>query len=282
MAFETTIEKEVAVEGVGLHTGNKSKVVFKPAVAGSGIKFVRVDLPNRPVISADYNHVATGKAVRGSTIALGEAKVHTIEHIMASAFALGIDNLEVEIDNNEPPILDGSANGFARAMLEAGVKELGAQRMYLTLDEPVVYTSGKTTISAYPSDNFEIDCTIGFDHPYISHQQLSIEVNKESFLNEIAPGRTFCFDYEIEALQAAGLAKGGSLDNALVIAAAGIHNKDPLRFQDEFVRHKILDLIGDVYLAGRPIKVKIVADKPGHNHNINFVKEFIKAAKPQY
>jgi UDP-3-O-acyl N-acetylglucosamine deacetylase len=277
--LQCTIEKEVSVEGVGLHTGNTSKVVFKPADANYGIKFIRVDLPGEPVIPADYNHTATGAAVRGSVIALGDAKVHTIEHIMASCAALGIDNLKIEINNNEPPILDGSGREFVRALNSAGLKTLDAERLYFTVDAPVTYTSGKTTITAYPSDKFIVDCTIGFDHPFLKHQHLEVEVTRDVFLNDICAARTFCFDYEIEALQAAGLALGGSLDNAVVVAASGIHNKEPLRFDDEFVRHKILDIIGDLYLSGHALKVKIVADKPGHNHNINFVKEFIKKAK---
>ena len=279
MAFQTTIEKEVSLEGIGLHTGNKSKVVFKPAAADYGIKFIRVDLPGAPVIPADYNHTATGTAVRGSVIAAGDAKVHTIEHIMASCFALGIDNLRIEINNNEPPILDGSGEEFVCALKSAGLAELTAGRKYLTITEPVVYEAGITKIAAYPSDKFEVDCSIGYDHPFLRHQQLNFELTKEAFFNDISRARTFCFDYEIEALQAAGLAKGGSLENAIVVAASGVHNKEQLRYSDEFVRHKILDIIGDLYLAGRPMKVKIVAVKPGHNHNINFVKEFMKHAK---
>lgn len=278
MANQTTIQKEAQVEGIGLHTGNKSIVKFKPAQAGYGIKFVRVDLPGSPEIEATWENAVTGMAVRGSVIGKGEARVHTIEHIMASCSALGIDNLRIEINNNEPPILDGSAKIFADTLMSAGIKEFDVPKEYLVITEPVHFEAGKTKISAYPSDKFEIDCTIGFDHPFIKHQQISLDVNKDIFCSELSAARTFCFDYEIEALQKNGLALGGSLDNAIVVALDGVHNKEPLRFDNEFVRHKALDLIGDLYLAGKPIKAKIVAEKPGHQNNIGFVKEFVKKA----
>ncbi|MCL2335414.1 MAG: bifunctional UDP-3-O-[3-hydroxymyristoyl] N-acetylglucosamine deacetylase/3-hydroxyacyl-ACP dehydratase [Endomicrobia bacterium] len=276
--MQTTIMKEVSVEGIGLHTGNKSKVTFKPAPSGYGIKFIRVDLPNKPAIEALWSNAALGMAVRGSVIEKNGARVHTIEHIMSACLALGIDNLAVEINNNEPPILDGSARVFAQTLATAGSKELDAPKEYYVLKEPIHFTAGKTKISAYPSDKLEIECAIGFDHPYIKHQQLSVEINKDAYLNELAPAKTFCFDYEIEALQKNGLALGGSMENAIVVSLDGIHNKEPLRYSDEFVRHKILDLVGDIYLAGKPLKAKIVADKPGHQNNIGFVKEFVSKA----
>lgn len=278
MAKQTTIQKDVRIEGIGLHTGNKSAVVFKPAAAGYGIRFVRADLPDKPEVEARWENAVTGMAVRGSVIGKGNARVHTIEHIMASCCALGIDNLKIEINNNEPPILDGSSRIFTDILMSAGIKELDAPRQYLTIEEPVHFESGKTKISAYPSDKFEIDCAIGFDHPFITRQQIKLEVNKDVFRDELSAARTFCFDYEIEALQKNGLALGGSLDNAIVVALDGIHNKEPLRFDNEFVRHKALDLIGDLYLAGKPVKAKIVAEKPGHQNNIGFVKEFMKKA----
>lgn len=278
MAKQTTIEKETTIEGVGLHTGNKSKLVFKPAEKNTGIHFVRVDLPERPDIKADWSSLSTGVAIRGTTIQQGNVQIHTIEHVLSTCFALGIDNLIIEINNNEPPIVDGSAKIIAQKLLEAGIKELDEEKEYYTIKEPVTFTDGKTKITAYPSDKLEIDCTIGFDHPFLSYQHASFEITREKYLNDIAPARTFCFDFEIEALQANGLAKGGSLENAIVIGPTGIYNKDPLRFEDEFVRHKILDLIGDMFLAGKPIKAKIVAEKPGHKNNINFIKQFVSKA----
>ncbi|MDR2399921.1 MAG: bifunctional UDP-3-O-[3-hydroxymyristoyl] N-acetylglucosamine deacetylase/3-hydroxyacyl-ACP dehydratase [Endomicrobium sp.] len=279
MAKQTTILKEISIEGVGLHTGNNSIVVFKPTPAGYGIKFVRTDLPNKPEIAALWSNAASDLAIRGSVIEKEGVRIHTIEHIMSACLALGIDNLIIEINNNEPPILDGSSKIIAEALLNGGIKELDAPKQYYVIKKPVHFESGKTKITAYPSNNLEIDCTIGFDHPLLKYQQMSLEsVNKENYINNIAPAKTFCFDYEIEALQNNGFALGGSMDNAIVLGLDGIHNKEPLRYEDEFVRHKILDLIGDLYLAGKPIKAKIVADKPGHQNNIAFVREFLKDA----
>jgi UDP-3-O-[3-hydroxymyristoyl] N-acetylglucosamine deacetylase/3-hydroxyacyl-[acyl-carrier-protein] dehydratase len=279
MTKQTTILKEVFVEGVGLHTGNKSAVIFKPAPAGFGIKFVRVDLPNRPEIEALYSNTASGLAVRGSVIEKDGVRIHTIEHIMSACSALGIDNLIIEINNNEPPILDGSSKIISEVLLKGEIKELDVPKQYYVIKKPIVFESGKTKITAYPSDKFEIDCSIGFDHPLLKFQQMCFEsINKKEYLSNIAPAKTFCFDYEIEALQNNGLALGGSMDNAIVLGINGVHNKEPLRYDDEFVRHKVLDLIGDLYLAGKPIKAKIVADKPGHQNNIAFVKAFLKEA----
>ncbi len=278
MAKQTTIEKEFTIEGVGLHTGNKSKMLFKPAEKNTGIHFIRVDLPNKPDIKADWNSLSTEAAIRGTTIQSEKVQIHTIEHILSTCFALGIDNLIIEIDNNEPPIMDGSAKIIAQKILESGIKELDADKEFYTIKEPVTFTAGNTKIVAYPSDKLEIDCTIGYDHPFLSNQQATFEITKESYLNDIAPARTFCFDFEIEALQSNGLAKGGSLDNAIVIGPNGIYNKEPLRFDNEFVRHKILDLIGDISLAGKPIRARLVAEKPGHKSNVSFVKEFVSKA----
>jgi UDP-3-O-[3-hydroxymyristoyl] N-acetylglucosamine deacetylase/3-hydroxyacyl-[acyl-carrier-protein] dehydratase len=279
MAKQTTILKEVSVEGIGLHTGNKSTVHFKPAPAGIGIKFVRVDLPNKPEIEALYTNTASGLAVRGSVIEKDGVRIHTIEHIMSACSALGIDNLVIEINNNEPPILDGSARIISETLLKGEIKELNVPKQYYVIKKPMVFESGKTKIVAYPSDKFEIDCSIGFDHPLLKFQQRSFEsITQAEYLNNIASAKTFCFDYEIEALRNNGLALGGSMDNAIVLGLNGVHNKEPLRYDDEFVRHKILDLIGDLYLAGKPIKAKIVADKPGHQNNIAFVKAFLKEA----
>ncbi len=278
MTKQTTIKKEFTIEGIGLHTGNKSKLVFKPAVKNSGIHFIRVDLPDKPDIKADWNNLSTEVAVRGTTLQSGNIKIHTIEHILAVSYALEIDNLIIEINNNEPPITDGSAKILAEKIIEVGIEELDEEKEFYVIKEPVTFVSGNTKITAYPSDKFEIDCTIGYDHPFLSHQHACFEINKDVFIKEIAPARTFCFDYEVEALRANGLIKGGSLDNSIVIGPNGIHNKEPLRFQDEFVRHKILDIIGDISLAGRQIKAKIVAQKPGHERNIGFVRHFVSKA----
>ncbi|MBN1823974.1 MAG: bifunctional UDP-3-O-[3-hydroxymyristoyl] N-acetylglucosamine deacetylase/3-hydroxyacyl-ACP dehydratase [Endomicrobiales bacterium] len=278
MEKQRTIAKECRVEGVGLHTGNVSTVIFKPAPADYGIRFIRTDIEGRPVIRASTEHVS-GTAVRGTTIGEGETTVSTIEHIMATCFALGIDNLEIHISNNEPPILDGSASKFAELLGSAGLSEQEAQRRYLTLNEPVVYQSGKTKIEAHPSDEFRIDCVVEYDHPFLKKQSYSAVLDGGTFSKEIAPARTFCFDYEIEALKGKGLAKGGDFNNAIVVGLNGIHNQNKsLRFDNEFARHKALDLIGDLYLLGAPLKAHVIAYRCGHNSNINFAREIIKKA----
>lgn len=280
MAQQTTILREVSLEGIGIHTGNKSSLAFKPAVnANYGIRFIRVDLPNKQEIQASYKNTVMNLAVRGTVIEKNGVRIHTIEHIMSACAALNIDNLIIEINNNEPPILDGSSKIFAETFLSAGIKELGEERKFYAIKSPLHFESGETKISAYPSEKLEIECTIGFDHPFLKHQTLSLtDLNQDYYLNNLADAKTFCFDYEIEFLRKNGLALGGSMDNAIVIGLDGIHNKEPLRYEDEFVRHKILDLIGDLYLAGKPIKAKIVAQKPGHQNNINFVKDFVSKA----
>ncbi|MFC1501393.1 UDP-3-O-acyl-N-acetylglucosamine deacetylase [Elusimicrobiota bacterium] len=278
MDKQKTIAKEVSVEGVGLHTGNKSKLTFKPAPEHYGIKFVREDLPGKPLIPASYHHV-TGTAIRGTTIVKDIDRVHTVEHILAVCSGLNIDNLKVHITNNEPPIMDGSAKPFAQTLLKTGIVEQNAQREYITLTDTIKYESGNTKFIAYPDDEFSLECMVSYDHPFVSYQKAGFKITPETFLKEIAPARTFCFDYEIEALQNKGLAKGGDLNNAIVVGLDGIHNTEPLRFPDEFVRHKMLDLIGDLYLIGKPLKARIIAERCGHNHNIEFAKELAKVNK---
>jgi UDP-3-O-[3-hydroxymyristoyl] N-acetylglucosamine deacetylase/3-hydroxyacyl-[acyl-carrier-protein] dehydratase len=280
MEKQKTIAREIQLEGIGLHTGNNSKLTFKPAPANYGIRFVRVDQPGAPVISARYDQV-NGTAIRGTTIGNEPARVHTVEHLMAACSALEIDNLEIAITNNEPPVLDGSAKLFADTLLKAGIIEQNEPRKYLTLTAPITYKAGNTFITAYPSDHLEINCTVEYDHPFLKQQEITLPVSRETFMKEIAPARTFCFDYEIEALKNNGLARGGDLTNAVVVGLNGIHNKEPLRYHDEFVRHKLLDLIGDLYLLGTPLKARIVASRCGHNHNVAFVRELAKQAAGQ-
>lgn len=276
---QRTIAKEVSLEGIGLHTGNPSRITFRPSGEDTGLRFVRIDLPEKPVIPATHEQV-NGTAIRGTTLGNDAARVHTVEHILATCSAFGIDNLEIQLTNNEPPVLDGSARPFVDLILSAGITEQKAPRRYLTLTKPVVYESGKTRLEAYPADEFSIDCTVNYDHPFLKEQRASFSITPDSFLKEISPARTFCFDYEIEALKSRGLARGGDLTNAIVVGLTGIHNPDKkLRYPDEFARHKLLDLIGDLSLIGAPLKARIVANRCGHNHNVNFVKELIKAAQ---
>lgn len=276
MQKQQTIQKECVYKGIGLHTGNTSTVRFLPAPANSGVHFIRVDLPGKPSIPADIDHV-TG-VVRGTTISLDGASVHTVEHILSALLGLGIDNLDIEVDANEPPVADGSARPFAETLLKSGLAEQSEPKKFLTLSEPVMYRFNDAIIRIEPGQGFSIQCQLTYDHPMVSKQEAAFEITPETYMREIAGARTFCFDYEVEALKRKGLARGGSLDNAVVIGIDRIHNKEKsLRWPDEFVRHKILDFMGDLFLLGLRVQGKVTAVKVGHGHNINFVKELAKA-----
>ncbi len=277
MNSQRTIKSPVTIKGVGLHTGRKCKATFLPAAENTGVTFVRVDLPGKPAFQAHVENVV--EVVRGTTLGLGEARVYTIEHVLSAMNGLGVDNMIVEMDDNEPPVLDGSATGFVDALKSADIVEQVAFRKYFTVDSPVEYRSHQTVIRIEPAAEFEIECTVDYNHPMISNQTFIYRRNQD-YEKEIAPARTFCFDYEIEALRKNGLAKGGSLDNAIVVGPEGIYNPGAtLRFPNEFVRHKTLDLMGDLMLLGAPIQAKIIANRCGHGHNIKFLKQLIQDKK---
>lgn len=274
MEQQKTIAKEAVLKGIGLHTGHTCRVLLKPAPPDTGIVFVRLDLPGKPKIPANFKYVEN--VVRGTTLRLdsnSNVAVHTVEHILAALYGVGIDNAIIELTNNEPPAGDGSALPFVELLENAGVLKQNAPRNYFTVRETIEYRQGIACIIATAANHLEIFCSIEYKHPLIPKQEADFVVTPETFKREIAPARTFCFDYEIEALKKSGLAKGGSLDNAVVIGLDKIHVKGKLRFHNEFVRHKILDLIGDIYLLGKPTKAKIAASKCGHGHNINFLKQ---------
>ncbi|UPT74059.1 MAG: UDP-3-O-acyl-N-acetylglucosamine deacetylase [Elusimicrobiota bacterium] len=278
--LQTTIGKEVDLEGVGLHTGNKSKITFRPAPANTGIRFFRADLAGTPMIPARLEFVLT--TVRGTNLGLGDAKVHTVEHVLSACTGLGIDNLDILVTANEPPIMDGSALPFIDALIRAGLKPLDAPKRWLHLPHEVVYTAKDgARYRATPSDKFEVVATLIHDHPLMPKMTLSMTVERESYLAEVARARTFCFEHEVAYLKSQGLAQGGSLENAIVIGKDRFHtNEEGLRFPDEFVRHKMLDLIGDLTLIGRPLfKMKIEAERLGHAHNVEFAKLLDGAAK---
>ncbi|PIU83861.1 MAG: 3-hydroxyacyl-[acyl-carrier-protein] dehydratase FabZ [Elusimicrobia bacterium CG06_land_8_20_14_3_00_38_11] len=278
MGKQKTISKEVSYSGTGLHTGNNVSIKLKPATENMGIIFVRCDLPDNPKIKADISNVLT--TVRGTTVGLDEkTSVHTVEHLLAALFAFGIDNLIIEMNSNEPPIADGSALPFVELIKKAGIIELQNEKKCFNLSETVVYKNDDVLITASPSNRFHISCTIIYNHPLLKNQFLSLDITPEIFEKEIAPARTFCFDYEIEALKNKGLAKGGSLENAVVIGAKKILTK--LRFEDEFVRHKILDLIGDISLLESSLKMDVTAVKCGHKNNVEFAKKLISTQNVQ-
>lgn len=270
---QKTIGGSITIKGVGLHTGRKCKATFLPAPENSGVQFIRTDLPERPMFQAKVENVVD--VIRGTTLGHGETRIYTIEHILSALNGYEVDNMMIEMDDSEPPVLDGSAKGFVEALHTAGIVQQSASKTFFTVEEPVEYNSHQTVIRIEPSDRFEIECTVDYDHPMITNQTLIFR-RGDDYEKEIAPARTFCFDYEIEALKKNGLAKGGSLDNAIVVGPDSIYNPGAaLRFPNEFVRHKILDLMGDLMLIGQPIRAKIIANRCGHGHNIKFLKQLL-------
>ncbi len=274
MSKQKTIKEPASFSGIGLHTGSLTTVKFKPAPENSGITFYRVDLEGCPAIPADVDNVVG--VARGTTLGIGDAKVHTVEHALSAMAGLGIDNLDIELDAEEIPSGDGSSMPVMTALLKAGIVEQEAEKQYITVDRPVYYRQGDVTLSILPSDEHRVSMTIAYDHVAIGTQYASFTITEETYKKEIAPARTFCFLREVKMLQEKGLIRGGSLESAVVIGDDTILNDD-LRFPDEFVRHKILDLIGDMYLLGRPIKGHIVSVKGGHEKNVLFSKQIKKA-----
>lgn len=277
--LQQTILSEVSLSGVGVHTGNQTVMTFKPAPAGSGIRFVRVDLPGRPEVPALIANVV--ETARGTTIGVpgpdGQTvKVHTVEHVLASLAALEIDNARIELDNNEPPIGDGSALPFYDKLKQAGLVEQDEPRRYFSLPQVVSVADGSIQLVANPNDCLRISFTIDFNHQVLKSQYASFEIGRETFEKELAASRTFCLARDVEHLRAQGLIKGGSLETAVVIGEHGIENKEPLRFPDEFVRHKILDLLGDLTLLGMPLRAHVISIKSGHRSNVKLVQELKK------
>ncbi len=271
METQHTIAKDAYFQGIGLHTGNLCKAIFKPAPSGTGVVFIRTDLPGRPSIQALHSNVLG--VIRGTTVGNEHMRVHTIEHMLSAVYALGIDNLVIELNANEPPVADGSSQGFYDTLKETGIVSQGTLRTVLKPTERLEYKNGESEITFEPGEELRLTVAIQFNHPLILQQQVSFTMAPELYRTEVAPARTFCFDYEVEALKKQGLAKGGSLDNAVVVGLDRIHNKEKkLRFPDEFVRHKTLDLLGDLFLLGVRLRGHVKAIRPGHGHNINFVK----------
>lgn len=270
---QNTILQSFSLSGPGLHTGKKTKITFKPALDNTGVVFVRDDLAGRPEIHVEFAKVLG--VTRGTTIGTEEVHAHTVEHILSALSAMGVDNVFVHLNASEPPVMDGSAKPYADAIKAVGLSPQSAPKNYFAVSRRVEYSSGGTTIIAEPSDGFEIDCSIEYDHPMIGSQRFSVAVTPEKYMAEIAAARTFCLDYEIEAIHARGYGKGGDLTNTVVFSMDKVHADGSLRFSDEPVRHKLLDLIGDLALLGRPLKAKITAVRSGHLHNINFLKKIV-------
>jgi len=270
MTFQRTLRRQVACAGIGLHSGHKVTLTLKPAPADSGIRFRRTDLGVEIPASVAYvsgtNH-ATVLSSNGAT-------VETVEHLLAAIAAMGLDNAVVELDHREVPVMDGSSAPFVYLIQEAGLKTQPAPRRYLKVLRPITVSRGDKLMSLYPSDFFKVTYSISFDHPLLRHQSHTLQVNEEAFIEHIAPARTFGFLHEVELLRQQGLAQGGSLENAIVLSETGVLNNQ-LRYEDEFVRHKILDAIGDLSLVGYPIIGHLVAHRAGHALHTAFAKRVL-------
>jgi UDP-3-O-[3-hydroxymyristoyl] N-acetylglucosamine deacetylase/3-hydroxyacyl-[acyl-carrier-protein] dehydratase len=270
---QQTLKDSVSYSGIGLHSGNRVNMTILPAPANSGVRFRRVDLDGRPEIEARVENVVDTQ--RSTTIAKGNVKVHTVEHVLAALAGYGIDNAVIELDANEPPIADGSSREFCRIIQEAGIAPQAEKREYFTPTEPIEIRSGETLMTLFPDEQFRITCTSA-DKKSRFTQFYSTEVTPKTWEQELAHARTFCFYEEIEFLFKNGLIKGGSLENAIIIRDDAVLTTEPLRYPEEFVRHKMLDIVGDLSLLGRPIRGHIVAVRPGHTANYELSKKIIE------
>ncbi|HTI36641.1 MAG TPA: UDP-3-O-acyl-N-acetylglucosamine deacetylase [Vicinamibacterales bacterium] len=274
MNAQRTLRRPVSCTGIGLHSGNKVTLSLKPAAADFGIRFQRSDLGGLE-IPATVTHLGGIRLATGLT--REAVSVETVEHLLAALTALGIDNCIVELNTPEVPIMDGSAAPFVYLILnEAGVRRLPAPKKYLKVLRPIALSQGDKRIALYPSDHFKVTYSISFDHPLIRHQSRTMKITDETFVEEIAPARTFGFLKEVEMLRQRGLALGGSLDNAIVLGETGVLNQNALRFEDEFVRHKILDAIGDLSLVGYPVIGHLVAHRAGHALHTAFAARILE------
>ncbi len=275
MSIETrqqTLARPVQCTGIGVHSGRQVNLKILPAATNHGIKFLRTDLPGKPIVSAHFNSVVDTSLA--TVIGADGVIVSTIEHLMASFSGLCIDNALVELDGYEIPIMDGSAAPFTRLLQSAGLQRQEALRCYFIIRQPISLREGAKSVTVYPAAHYRISYSIDFEHPLIRQQDFSVVVTRETFDREISPARTFGFYYEIEYLKRYGLAQGGSLENAIVIDQDKILNTGGLRFTDEFVRHKLLDCIGDFSLLGMPILGHIVLKRSGHAFNHAFLEKF--------
>lgn len=297
---QSTIKQPISVEGVGLHSGQNVKLTFQPAPEHHGYKFQRIDLDGQPIIDADCDYVTDTS--RGTTLEHNGCKVSTVEHVLAACVGLQIDNLLIQVDSAEMPIMDGSSKPFVDALLEAGIEIQDAEREYFEIPHNIHYhdDDGNVEMVAMPLKNYRLTVMVDYNSPVLGSQHASV-MGMEDFVNEISSCRTFCFLHELEMMYEAGLIKGGDLNNAIVIVdrvveesemedlakmfnkpkvevkKEGILNNVDLRFQNEPARHKLLDMIGDLALVGMPIKAQIMAARPGHAANVAFAKK-IKAA----
>jgi UDP-3-O-[3-hydroxymyristoyl] N-acetylglucosamine deacetylase len=269
--LQTTIAKTASVEGVGLHTGVYTRIRLVPAPADTGIVFRRVDLDNF-LIEAEGHNVA--RVSYATSLMKQGVLLSTTEHLLAAIYSCGIDNVFIEIDSIEVPILDGSAEPFMQLLEEAGTRRLRRKRRFLKILKPLEVIEGDRRIGIYPADEFRVRCYVDFPHPLVGQQEVEMLVSPETFRHLLARARTFCFERDIEPLRSMGLIRGGSLENAIVLTSDGVMN-GPLRFPDEFGRHKALDLIGDLALAGLPLLGHVEAHKAGHALHTQLVSRLL-------
>lgn len=268
---QKTIAKETSCTGVGVHSGKVVHLGVKPAPVNHGIQFVRTDLPSRPRIPARFNKVVDTSLA--TVIGSDGFIISTIEHLMAAFTGLSIDNALVEVSSYEMPIMDGSAGPFTRMLKAAGIKHQFAPRCFLVVNKPLELSENDKFVGIYPAPHFKVTCGIEFDHPIIKTQQFSVVIEGDNFEKQIADARTFGFLYEQEYMKKFGLGQGASLDNVVVVDQNGVLNEGGLRYDNEFVRHKLLDCIGDFSLLGLPILGHIVAERSGHAFHHAFVEK---------
>jgi len=272
--FQRTIQNNISCEGIGLHSGRRVKITLMPAPVGTGVVFIRTDLGNVTIGAVAANTATTSYA---TALSRNNASVKTVEHLLAAFAGLNIDNVFVEIDADEVPIMDGSARPFVKLIADAGIQTQETLQPVLKVIKPVFVREGNKQLAIWPSESTNISCFIDFNHPLLKKQSLQYQPTEEAFLREVSDARTFGFLRDVETLQANGLAKGASLDNAVALGEDSVLNKDGLRYRDEFVRHKILDLIGDLSLLGMPVIGHIVAHKSGHGLNAQMVAKLLNS-----
>lgn len=271
MENQKTIKKDIHIAGSGLHTGNHAKVTFRSAEANTGIVFIRTDLDKKPVIKANASNILeSSHNPRRTSLGTDSIQIHTVEHLMAALSGLGIDNIIIEIDGNEIPALDGSGYAFIEMFKKVGLKEQDATRKYFTIKEPIWVEEKDCALAVLPHPTYRISYTLDYDHPLLRTQHLSLEITSETFEKEVASYRTFVLEEEVEELKKIGLGKGANFENTLVVTEKGV-TENILRKEDEFVRHKVLDLVGDLYLLGCPIKGYVIALKSGHSLNVKLL-----------
>jgi UDP-3-O-[3-hydroxymyristoyl] N-acetylglucosamine deacetylase / 3-hydroxyacyl-[acyl-carrier-protein] dehydratase len=270
-----SIGGQVSLHGIGLHLGQQCTLTFRPAPAGSGITFRRTDLPDTPIVQARADFAVLSE--RRTQLGVDGAEVHTVEHVLAAVAGLEIDDIRIDLDAAEPPILDGSARPFQDALLSAGIVEVGGEVEYLQLRAPLTVRDGSSTYTVEPSDTLSLDVTIDFPHPLIGRQSCQLPITPQTFATDLAGARTFGFLREADALRAKGLIQGVSTANTVVLDDSGPVDTE-LRWDDEFVRHKTMDFVGDLALAGKRVRGKFVANRPSHRGTVTLVREMLKRA----